>query len=983
MAAPPGGACTVRVRRAQPEAEYTLQLDQEATLPALRTALAAASAVPPENQRLIFRGAELGHMDVALSALGVEHGSVLHLVARAQAPPPPPPPPGGAADAQGQQQQQQQQQQRGTQAGAVRGLWRSLFSPEDSSLVSLTHLTQLAPQPLAQVIIGEIFNALGQRLSPGPQVAFNAPAQQQQAPQQRPWPFPTGASPQQQQGGLPDALMPMNAVQAYAQRLRDVHVGVGHWGAHTHLVIAGDGAVPLFGGGNSDATPGPRHGGDGGAAPGVVHGNVQCDGCGTIPIRHRRFKSLTQPDYDLCAACCASGRFAAQGPFTCLEQPIPILMVADPPQQGGQGQQAAPRFPAPPTDTAARVAQLAAVLDNARDVAQTALPMLTRVAAALHIQGELAQPQQRAEAQAVALQTAALLNAQGALSLELARLLGGLSFGRSPQDMALWQRGPVVFISPDGVQPTPSVVPMPGVPQGAMGMPMQNVMAMMAQQQAQAAMQQQQQQVQQHMQQVQQQLQQHMQQQMQQQMQGLPQQGQQQAPPGGAPVPASSSFEWRINLGPVPPPDGGQPQEQMQPAVPPPPGVAVPEAVIQVGVGVLPVPGPGATQPAAGADGVAAGSTSIAVPLPLGAIVQGVLQSLSAPGATSGSAGDIMRTAVQGALQALQQTGSDMPQSTPSAGQTPPPPPPAAPAAPASEADAMPPADAGVAPSSNAAESGSSGPQATTFPTPPSQGGAPRPRANATERSRRPAAGQRSPFDLTRAFGSGQGSGPLPPQGDDASAMPPPSPPPSTSQTQPPAGLGSLLPPPRRAARRGSGGDGPADGVSAPATPSGDTTRTPSRGSTRPARGAGASSGNGASSAAEAAVPVSLGGIMSSPAFHQFASQMLGSLSAGGPGRGGGGSGPEMSGGADLGSLVSMALGALGGGGTPGGTRAQQRRLVPEAPWREELPVEEAQAWEDTIQADTALLATLRERRQLSAAYAAFAGLDSAERTTR
>ena len=129
MAAPPGGACSVRVRRAQPEAEYTLQLDQGATLPALRAALAAASAVPPENQRLIFRGAELGHVDAPLAALGVEHDSVLHLVARAQAPPPPPPPPGGAADAQG-QQQQQQQQQRGTQAGAVRGLWRSLSSPQ-------------------------------------------------------------------------------------------------------------------------------------------------------------------------------------------------------------------------------------------------------------------------------------------------------------------------------------------------------------------------------------------------------------------------------------------------------------------------------------------------------------------------------------------------------------------------------------------------------------------------------------------------------------------------------------------------------------------------------------------------------------------------------------------------------------------------------------------------------------------------------------
>ena len=164
--------------------------------------------------------------------------------------------------------------------------------------------------------------------------------------------------------------------------------------------------------------------------------------------------------------------------------------------------------------------------------------------------------------------------------------------------------------------------------------------------------------------------------------------------------------------------------------------------------------------------------------------------------------------------------------------------------------------------------------------------------------------------------------------------------------------------------------------ASAPATPAGDS-RTPSRGGGRAGR-----SGSSGGMAPAPSAPGSLGGMMaemaSSPAFHQFANQMLGSLSAG-PGRNGSGGGPELTGGADLGNLVSMALGALGGGGMPGGPagrRAQQRRLVPEAPWREELPVEEAQEWEDTIQADTALLATLTQPRQLSAAYAAYAGLD-------
>jgi hypothetical protein len=129
----------------------------------------------------------------------------------------------------------------------------------------------------------------------------------------------------------------------------------------------------------------------------------------------------------------------------------------------------------------------------------------------------------------------------------------------------------------------------------------------------------------------------------------------------------------------------------------------------------------------------------------------------------------------------------------------------------------------------------------------------------------------------------------------------------------------------------------------------------------------------------------SLGAMMaemaSSPGFQQFASQMLGSMASGGGGSDGGGG---VRGEADLGSLVNLALGALGGGNVGGvsgaGPQQRQRRrqVVPEAPWLEELSAEEGRHWAEIIAADTAVMDAQSggQPRTPSTAYAAFAGLD-------
>ena len=56
------------------------------------------------------------------------------------------------------------------------------------------------------------------------------------------------------------------------------------------------------------------------SVPGSLqHPNVQCDGCGVLPIVGTRFQSETLPDFDLCAACMANeGPAAAAGPFRCI-----------------------------------------------------------------------------------------------------------------------------------------------------------------------------------------------------------------------------------------------------------------------------------------------------------------------------------------------------------------------------------------------------------------------------------------------------------------------------------------------------------------------------------------------------------------------------------------------------------------------------------------------------------------------------------------
>lgn len=76
----------------------------------------------------------------------------------------------------------------------------------------------------------------------------------------------------------------------------------------------------------------------------VAHPHVRCDGCMVCPIVGTRFKSVTRPNYDLCAVCHQGGRYRGAGPFTAILTPlIEAVTVADRRRSRAEAQQALAR----------------------------------------------------------------------------------------------------------------------------------------------------------------------------------------------------------------------------------------------------------------------------------------------------------------------------------------------------------------------------------------------------------------------------------------------------------------------------------------------------------------------------------------------------------------------------------------------------------------------------------------------------------------
>lgn len=110
-------------------------------------------------------------------------------------------------------------------------------------------------------------------------------------------------------GGL-EAVLPLERLDAY-----------------TSHVKRGLDSMMVAGGGDGEVPQEPQ-GGD--FPQDLRHYEVQCDGCDLVPIRGRRYKSLSHPNYDLCEACWERGaEQGSHGPFACLALPLPPFQPVD------------------------------------------------------------------------------------------------------------------------------------------------------------------------------------------------------------------------------------------------------------------------------------------------------------------------------------------------------------------------------------------------------------------------------------------------------------------------------------------------------------------------------------------------------------------------------------------------------------------------------------------------------------------------------
>lgn len=202
---------------------------------------------------------------------------------------------------------------------------------------------------------------------------------------------------------------------------------------------------------------------------------VCCDGCNQRPILGRRHKSLAHPDYDLCDACLASGRFAASGPFTALELAIPLhagvglesALLGMPSQQMQQQMQPQQQQRPSAQEAEARLAQVAQLLESCERLALRTAPELSRAAASLRSEVSREPRDRQHAAQASVLQACQAAQALGALLFDTARLLStttvvsgevppGSTVGGprgvpiSRASPGVWHRGQPLLVSPSG-----------------------------------------------------------------------------------------------------------------------------------------------------------------------------------------------------------------------------------------------------------------------------------------------------------------------------------------------------------------------------------------------------------------------------------------------------------------------------------------------------------------------------------------------------
>lgn len=460
---------------------FLLNQLKQASIAALKQRVSVVSGVPPNRQRLIFRGRVLAEDEQPLrNVLGFNSGDAMHMVTGA---PPPQNASAGQVGTQGTTNSTTQghvgaNSQGNTThtthvaSGSLSVPAHALGSLDIPGVVNALLLETQRDLAAAGVNVhmglsvpGNIVGMMGEigvgGVGAGNQGGVGAVFGSIQSPQGQPVSNPHGSN-ATSQSATNASYQPTLNVSAYAD---PTATALRHATFVLRLareieedpfgVSRGDGTGGTVNaetnGGN---TSGTRTGTSTSTSP-CTHFGVQCDTCGVVPIVGVRYKSTTRADYDLCDTChgaASRGVPPAEGPFVSLASPLPGLVpppTAAPaallssetrentsgPATEMERHVAAMRRRMPPVMTTVALAE---ALENACGAVRAALPGIEAAAMALRGVNEeststtesittasiaSSTPSPPASStQGQVLRTSMALHASGSLLMELARL---------------------------------------------------------------------------------------------------------------------------------------------------------------------------------------------------------------------------------------------------------------------------------------------------------------------------------------------------------------------------------------------------------------------------------------------------------------------------------------------------------------------------------------------------------------------------------
>lgn len=188
----------------------------------------------------------------------------------------------------------------------------------------------------------------------------------------------------------------------------------------------------------------------------VLHAGVACDGCRMSPISGPRYKSLSEPDYDLCANCFRSQQAQSHGPYTKIEMPVPNPPVHDMlpnlTEMSDNFRGALQAFTGDQSTNLPPVAEMVGLLRSARNaLASGTIPAIDHAIEGLSVEptqqtGDLHTPM--AHPRGEILQIASILHSVGSLLLEIARSSSAVRVGASELESY-----PPLYLHESGRQP--------------------------------------------------------------------------------------------------------------------------------------------------------------------------------------------------------------------------------------------------------------------------------------------------------------------------------------------------------------------------------------------------------------------------------------------------------------------------------------------------------------------------------------------------